>query len=410
MDLVASHPELAPGFLNVLSDALKKAETRVKELETELQAKSSFPAACALENPGKSKMEELLNPTVAELEPREAQISQLKGDYEVEKADLHTTLDLERAAMQEERRRFPHEMDLSRCVGKVGAFLEPANVATSAVQANNTNLDSTRHAHSEGSVFTDARPSATVIDVDQDAGDDDAVEPDLVCAEQLLYMDYMATLPAPAGLPPTVGLKHIDCSLSISAYVREVVGFKKPCFYFANRTIWCSNGQHALVYCPTHIYDPLWREWWLRPSDAAPIGEARELFVAASNSKGMVYVGTYILLSLQHIHAPGSEAPLQVTRRQLSVAAGIPEGERGERGALSYFPGGFLPTECFGLQRVGFNEELYSALQHHQTSARPKRKAEEDVDGKKKKKKKKKPASDGIVQVKDVGTQGGVPA
>lgn len=46
------------------------------------------------------------------------------------------------------------------------------------------------------------------------------------------------------------------------------------------------------------------------------------------------------------------------------MATGI--GDNAKHSVLeAYFPDAVIPTECFGLQRVGFDEELYRILQEH---------------------------------------------
>ncbi|KAF7350747.1 hypothetical protein MSAN_01635800 [Mycena sanguinolenta] len=194
----------------------------------------------------------------------------------------------------------------------------------------------------------------------------EAPRAETVEAERVLYHEYMATLPVPEGLPPISN--HLvpiyghakNGNHSVRTHLKEVLGPSRPYIYAPSRLVWCPGEQHALLYCPTHLYDPLWADWWLRAPEASPIGEKRELFVRYEDST--VYVGTYTVLSLRHVHPPGSPAPSEVSGRQLAINAGL--GEHGKHSMLvPYFPDAVLPTECFGLQRVGFDEKLYRILQ-----------------------------------------------
>ncbi|KAK7057861.1 hypothetical protein R3P38DRAFT_3169371 [Favolaschia claudopus] len=190
-------------------------------------------------------------------------------------------------------------------------------------------------------------------------------------AERASYNDYMATLPFPSGLPCVETLKPIFALSNPQFTFRThlIANPPRSHFYAPNRTVWCpgSNGDfndaktHLLIYCPTHLYDPLWSDWWVRDAEASPTGQTRDLFVLSEDSQFVLYVGAYTLLSLRHVHPPGSPAPSEVSRRQLGLYAGV--GENAKHSRLEpYFPGAVLPTECFGLQRVGFDEEYYQLL------------------------------------------------
>ncbi|KAJ7816738.1 hypothetical protein B0H14DRAFT_2844052 [Mycena olivaceomarginata] len=152
-------------------------------------------------------------------------------------------------------------------------------------------------------------------------------------SEHLQFYEYMETLQVPADLPPITALRSLS--------KQDQMGFKsftssRPYICAPNRVLWCRGDQHALIFCPTHLYDPLWAEWWLRAPDAAPVGEPRAL-------------------SLRHIRPPGALPPREIARRQIVISTGAFDA-----GVLA--PDAQIPTECFGLQRVGFDEELYRAL------------------------------------------------
>ncbi|KAJ7252346.1 hypothetical protein B0H12DRAFT_1117890, partial [Mycena haematopus] len=97
----------------------------------------------------------------------------------------------------------------------------------------------------------------------------------------------------------------------------------------------------------------MWDQWWLRSPEASPTGKTRELFLTRGDV--VLYAGTYNILSLRHVHPPGSPAPSEVSKRQLALHAGLTDNSKTDPMALR--------TECFGLQRVGFDEELYRNLQ-----------------------------------------------
>ncbi|KAJ7459248.1 hypothetical protein FB451DRAFT_1405892 [Mycena latifolia] len=262
--------------------------------------------------------------------------------------------------MQEERQVFSRSLDISaedmkETEGPSFSAVAPEIETTDTVQPS-TSVAGVSHQDSDESGIYGPQAFA----VEQTARVDTADE------EQALYKSHMLTFPVPDGLPTVKDLKPIvsltSGRIDINSYLHEVVGATIPCFYFPKRIIWCPGQQHALVFCPTHLYDPLWCDWWERPMHLPPIGQTRELFVSSGDSNSIIYVGTYTLRSLRHIHPPGSPAPEEVSHRQLLVACGFPDRNPAPGVLESYFAGGVLPTECFGLQRVGFDQELYSNL------------------------------------------------
>ncbi|KAJ7836893.1 hypothetical protein B0H14DRAFT_2792935 [Mycena olivaceomarginata] len=192
----------------------------------------------------------------------------------------------------------------------------------------------------------------------QTATTDHAVYDAKAESEHLPFYEYMETLQVPADLPPITALRPLSKpdQMGFKSFYQRLNGFlgqSRPYICAPNRVLWCCGDQHALLFCPTHLYDPLWAEWWLRAPDAAPVGEPRALFVLSG--KNIIYVGTYTLLSLRHIRPPGALPPREIARRQIVMSTGAFDA-----GVLA--PDAQIPTECFGLQRVGFDEELYRAL------------------------------------------------
>ncbi|KAJ6477002.1 hypothetical protein C8R45DRAFT_1216791 [Mycena sanguinolenta] len=333
MHSLASHPEVGPKMVAILAEALENAEARNKDLE--------------------NRNEDL--------------VKRIK-DLERELAPPEWTV--------------PH-----KCVACLSGRVNEEIRRRRTTTANEQEMESTPEQNPTPSTPTikqDDRHSQLSMDTyrpisapdfsggpkdDNTEGSEEFQEvprAETVEAERLLYHEYMATLPVPEGLPlisndlvPIFGHAK-NAGQGLRARLKEVLGPSRPYIYAPNRLVWCPGEQHGLLFCPTHLYDPLWADWWLRAPEASPIGETREVFVTYEES--ILYVGTYTVLSLRHVHPPGSPAPSEVSGRQLAIHAGL--GEFGKHSMLvPYFPDAVLPTECFGLQRVGFDEELYRILQ-----------------------------------------------
>ncbi|KAJ7156631.1 hypothetical protein C8R46DRAFT_426651 [Mycena filopes] len=206
----------------------------------------------------------------------------------------------------------------------------------------------------------------TSDEVEEDATVDSPPRAKTVQDERRLYLEYVGGLQQPTGLPPIRELKPIysaaGSQLECGAYLHKSIGIKKPFLFVPNRVMWCPDSQHALLFCPTHLYDRLWGDWWERSPEAAPAGQSKELFVNAGDSTAIIYAGTYIVRSLRHVHSPGSPLPGHLSGRQINLAAGIGDKPNAYYPIEDRFPDGQISTECFGLQRVGFDMELYATL------------------------------------------------
>ncbi|KAJ7436512.1 hypothetical protein B0H11DRAFT_1754783 [Mycena galericulata] len=137
--------------------------------------------------------------------------------------------------------------------------------------------------------------------------------------------------------------------------------------HLPKRTHWCGQDEvHALVYHPTHEYWASINKWVTPTSITLLSGRLFDLFV---NRKNFVcYAGIYALHSMRDVHPPGSSIPPDVSPVAISYAAGA-AGELSHK-IVEGFPDGQIKVECFGLQCLGFDQDLYVALrQRFQASA-----------------------------------------
>ncbi|KAJ6599743.1 hypothetical protein DFH09DRAFT_901919 [Mycena vulgaris] len=163
----------------------------------------------------------------------------------------------------------------------------------------------------------------------------------------------------------------------------------RPSLHCPKRTIWCGpNQRQALVFAPTHEYLPSAEQWTRHSKMAAACGSTFDFFV--NQGTFVYYVGTYKVHSLRSIHPPGSPVPSDIVRltlQSLSYAAirhAMGLGAELQTKIRQYFPDGNVKTECFGLQCVGFDHQLYGRLrdrflaQETRDSASLKRKADSE--------------------------------
>ncbi|KAJ7101855.1 hypothetical protein C8R43DRAFT_1047765 [Mycena crocata] len=99
------------------------------------------------------------------------------------------------------------------------------------------------------------------------------------------------------------------------------------------------------------------------------------------------YIGTYLVHSLRMAHPPGSKITSDVSPAAILRATGL--STHLKKKVTECFPDGEIRTECFGLQCVGFDQQLYDGLRERfknacgTASGSEKRKAgPEDIRGK----------------------------
>ncbi|KAJ7486312.1 hypothetical protein B0H11DRAFT_1122505 [Mycena galericulata] len=176
--------------------------------------------------------------------------------------------------------------------------------------------------------------------------------------ERSLYVAYMKTLPVPTDRPDfnSPNLAPID-NIGVNPYTHNVPTSWRT-LHCPKRTVWCdvNRRHHALVFAPTHEYSYSSNKW-VDKTKMNCGGEQVEFFV--NQGKFVYYVGTYVVHSMRTVHQPGSSIASD-SSSAIYRATGLNK-EHSEKVA-ECFPDGAIKTECFGLQCVGFNRELYEGL------------------------------------------------
>ncbi|KAJ7626138.1 hypothetical protein FB45DRAFT_75596 [Roridomyces roridus] len=139
----------------------------------------------------------------------------------------------------------------------------------------------------------------------------------------------------------------------------------RPSMHFPMRTHWCGPEEvHALVYNPTHEYWPDVQKCVTPTTLAMQVGVPFDLFVNRRNA--VCYAGVYALHSMREVGQFGEPIPPDVSPMAIAHAAGA-TGPFASK-IIECFPDGQIRVECFGLQCLGFDEQLYYALVQREQS------------------------------------------
>ncbi|KAJ6514636.1 hypothetical protein DFH09DRAFT_254406 [Mycena vulgaris] len=176
-----------------------------------------------------------------------------------------------------------------------------------------------------------------------------------------LYEKFMTEFPPPPNRPAVNTLLPVETVKSSNKLdVFKHNGPKhRPHRHFPSRAFFCDDTIHAIVYHPTHEYWPALHKWVTPTSIVSLAGESFDLFV---NVKDCVYyVGIYTLHAMRDVHPPGSPIPPDVSPAAIELAAAVKADDEWCKIA-DCFPDGHIKVECFGLQCVGFDHQLYREL------------------------------------------------
>ncbi|KAJ7444772.1 hypothetical protein B0H11DRAFT_436880 [Mycena galericulata] len=142
-----------------------------------------------------------------------------------------------------------------------------------------------------------------------------------------------------------------------------------PVLFLQNRTVPMTNGNF-IAFGSTRTYD-LDEHKWTPGSDLDGLdGTTRELFVKPQGSRKVFYAGLYKGIDLDRLY-PGQRRvslPQGIAQQDLSLGVrkaalpSIPSKRHRTRLMKQLLTGGRMEVESLGLQRVGFNSALYSAL------------------------------------------------
>ncbi|KAF7325140.1 hypothetical protein MKEN_00557800 [Mycena kentingensis (nom. inval.)] len=190
-------------------------------------------------------------------------------------------------------------------------------------------------------------------------------------AERQLYLDYMKAFEWPATRQPLADLRSVGSELDAREILREIEDRStRSCVFLPNRLVWCTSKQvHALGFAPPLVLDK-WDKWVPDTSLLYEVG--REVHLLVEDCHALVYAGIYSVHSMRSVvDRPAwvqSTVPSDVSTAAVLDAMGL--RRRGSKGApeIQYarlrdlYPDSVPRVECFGLQCVGFDEELYDVL------------------------------------------------
>ncbi|KAJ7111747.1 hypothetical protein C8R44DRAFT_252605 [Mycena epipterygia] len=177
--------------------------------------------------------------------------------------------------------------------------------------------------------------------------------------ERQLYRQFMSNFSRPADRPAFTTLQPIHVVSNPLEIFRHDVPTRRRFLHCPKRTIWCFGERlHALIFAPTHEYWHRSNGWANKSKIDSFVGQKVDFFI---NQNGYVYyVGTYAVHSMRSVHPPGAKITSDVSQTAIYHATGLGQHEREK--VRQCFPDGEIRTECFGLQCVGFDHQLYDRL------------------------------------------------
>ncbi|KAF7318614.1 hypothetical protein HMN09_00372500 [Mycena chlorophos] len=187
---------------------------------------------------------------------------------------------------------------------------------------------------------------------------------------------YMRTLPAPTTIAETFDATTALLACSSAHKVLEACQSlsRRHTLYLPGRITWVGvGGGHALGYAPTHeFYNGAWRPH-TQLTDLASAGGGAEVELFVGYNLMVHYAGTYRVHSFRGVegYVPGGDVPDAVSHASVYNAMRLrggpssAEAARRIRENAAWARGdsdGRVKVECFGLERVGFDGEVYGAL------------------------------------------------
>ncbi|CAK5266839.1 unnamed protein product, partial [Mycena citricolor] len=197
---------------------------------------------------------------------------------------------------------------------------------------------------------------------DQDYDGDDIDEEMLSWDERFSYIDFMDdTFDEPvdrAQFKEFEPIHDIDSEKPYDSFIHEVPR-RVPSLHLPKRSVWTSKAQvHALAFAPTEKYNFQMNTW--SPYTALQDRENQHFNLFMNKGEHVYYAGEYIVHSLREAHEPGSEVPWDISQAAIMRDMGLRSGQKNI--VRNKFGTPFPPTECFGLQCVGFDHGLYMDL------------------------------------------------
>ncbi|KAJ7644561.1 hypothetical protein FB45DRAFT_297791 [Roridomyces roridus] len=196
--------------------------------------------------------------------------------------------------------------------------------------------------------------------------------------ERSQYLAYMSALPQPLRLCRPKFTDH-DSVLQPVAKILDgydvfSISYPNPVtrrdiLHCPKRTLWCNQSRiHAIVVEPTHIFSRQTNRYVENHAMTRYCGKNSDrVNFFANKGEFVYYVGTYVVHSLRAVHPPSGGIPSDVSNYAIHNQMGMTEDE--VRASSHLLPGGRVGTECFGMQCVGFDQDVYRMLRERFTNS-----------------------------------------
>ncbi|KAF7300349.1 hypothetical protein HMN09_00918200 [Mycena chlorophos] len=196
-------------------------------------------------------------------------------------------------------------------------------------------------------------------------------------SERTLLSQYMLRLPCPStarqGFVPETALHS---TYGAEKFLDSFPRRHNALYMHPGRLLWVDplKHGHALVYAPMYEYhNGSWRPHTQLLNYASAASDV-ELIVPYHNM--MHYAGTYRVLKLRGLegYQPGDiPGDVDISRtslyRAMNLRLGVPEDEAKIAQNSAAWPDGKPRVECFGLQHIGFDDELLKSLREQGAGA-----------------------------------------
>ncbi|KAJ7769926.1 hypothetical protein B0H16DRAFT_1776861 [Mycena metata] len=287
-----------------------------------------------------------------QLETQGEELSRLRMDCKSSRATIKSMqdlLELTKTALDKQRMiSSPRAQSKDAAIGRVeNAPAETVQTASEAVR--NTPIKQEPDGEDDATM--------TNADVPTDPGvqppTQDPAERLGLASEQLLYMTYVESFPNPDGLPSTTTLQAVDSW--VKGHIDQFVYRNNK----AGKTQLFDSRDSDLMPDPMFTL-PVALSGVL--VNSMPSSFVRHICMTAYGAiGGKDQSGAHPQDGQQNFFNISILVVLHSrSQRQLMLTSGLDENR--PPGIAEVFPEGEIPTECFGLQRVGFDTKLYDTL------------------------------------------------
>ncbi|KAJ7059412.1 hypothetical protein C8F01DRAFT_1370355 [Mycena amicta] len=297
-----------------------------------------------------------------------------------DQADWHHTSKRDESSSSRRQSRFsaPHRRSRSRAHSRDEAW-EPERSNLSSWKTSYICEDSGKNSHSTSAekvdtkIKTEEPPSEPLSHRNSSSSLWSSASNNKRVTQRTILNQYMSSLPLPKTVARSGPFQENQAVQTADASHKIFKDFpsKRTALHLPGRTLWCQGTQlHAIAHAPTHEYDNgKWKPHLHLSSLAATSAEV-DLF---ANHREMVhYAGVYRVLSFRGVDGYGGggrNIPMvEISHDAIYRAMNLNPGPLNLREnnfkirRNPAFPQGKPKTECFGLQYIGYDEDVQRRL------------------------------------------------